>query len=68
MTPEQQADYIVRAHRFVPATYPYVTQMYWYKEMSTPGGTDVHEEGFGLLDSNLVERPVYWALKSYLVG
>jgi hypothetical protein len=42
--------------------------MFWYKERAYPGSQDVHEEGYALLDSNLSERPVYWALKSYLVG
>jgi hypothetical protein len=65
-TSAQQGDYLVRAHQYTKANWPYVTAMFWYKEMASPGGTDVHEEGFALLDSNLTERPVYSALRAYL--
>ena len=68
MTPQQQGDYLVRAHRYAAANWPYVGAMFWYKELAYPGGTDVHEEGYALLNSDLTERPAYWSLKSYLVG
>lgn len=68
VTPEQQGDYLVRAHRYAAANWNYVGAMFWYKELAYPGGTDVHEEGFALLNSDLTERPAYWSLKSYLVG
>jgi hypothetical protein len=68
VTPQQQGDYLVRAHQYATANWPYVGAMFWYKELAYPGGTDVHEEGFALLDSNLGERPVYTALKTYLTG
>jgi hypothetical protein len=42
--------------------------MFWYKERSQPGGTNVQEEGYGLLNSDLTPRPVYTALESYLGG
>jgi hypothetical protein len=64
----QQGDYLVRAHRYAKANWPYVGAMFWYKELATPGSTNVHEEGYALLDSNLAERPVYGALKAYLTG
>jgi len=65
---QQQGDYLVRAHRYAATNYPYVRAMFWYKELAYPGSPDVHEEGYALLNSDLTERPVYWALKSYLVG
>ena len=68
VTPQQQGDYLVRAHRYATASWPYVGAMFWYKELAYPGGTDVHEEGYALLNSDLTERPAYWSLKSYLVG
>ncbi|HEU6446283.1 MAG TPA: hypothetical protein VFL61_14605 [Gaiellaceae bacterium] len=40
--------------------------MFWYKERSNPSGSDVHLEGYGLLDANLGERPVLGALRAYL--
>ena len=49
-----------RVHR---GNYPYVPVMFWYKERPHPAGTDVHLEGYGLLDANLGERPAYAALK-----
>jgi hypothetical protein len=61
VTPEQQADYAVRAYEFTRRSYPYVTAMFWYKERSDPTGTDVHQEGFGLLDERAAPRPVYGA-------
>jgi hypothetical protein len=68
VTPEQQADYAVRAIRYTRAHYPYVPVMFWYKERASPLGSDPYYEGYGLLNSDLSERPVYRALKRYLVG
>ena len=49
-------------------TGPTWTRCSGTRSAAYPGSQDVHEEGYALLDSNLAERPVYWALKSYLVG
>jgi hypothetical protein len=68
VTPQQQGDYLVRAHQYATANWPYVEAMFWYKELAYPGGTDIHQEGYALLNSDLSERPAYWSLKSYLVG
>jgi hypothetical protein len=68
VTPAQQADYAVRAFEYARTTFPYVRAMFWYKELANPQSTDEFEEGFALLDSNLTERPVYGALRSYLTG
>jgi hypothetical protein len=42
--------------------------MFWYKERANPRGSDPHYEGFGLLNADLSERPVYRAFKTYLTG
>ena len=68
VSPAVQADYIVRAHQYAKANWPFVGAMFWYKEIAYPGSTDVHEEGYALLDSDLAERPVYGALRSYLTA
>ncbi len=66
VTPEQQGDYFVRAIQYTQLNYPYVPVMFWYKERALPGGSDVHLEGYALLNSDLSERPVYGRLKSFL--
>jgi hypothetical protein len=68
VTPEQQADYAVRALRHTQANYPYVQVMFWYKERAHPQGNLPYHEGRALLGSDLSERPVYRALRSYLTG
>ena len=68
VTQAQQADFLIRSLRYTKANYPYVPVMFWYKERAKPGGTDVVQEGYGLLDANLAERPVYAALKNYLTA
>jgi len=68
VTPAQQGDYFIRAIKYTQTNYPYVPVMFWYKERAQPGSTNVHEEGYALLNADLSERPVYSALKSFLVG
>jgi hypothetical protein len=68
VTPEQQADYAVRAIRYTRAHYPYVPVMFWYKDRASPLGSDPYYEGYGLLNSDLSERPVYRALKRELTA
>jgi hypothetical protein len=68
VSPEQQADYLVRAVRYTAANYSYVPVMFWYKERSRPGGSDQHLEGYGLLRADLSERPAYSALRVLLTG
>jgi hypothetical protein len=68
VTAEQQGDYFVRAIQYTDTNYPYVPVMFWYKERARPGGTNVHYEGYGLLNEDLTERPVYTRLKSFLTG
>jgi plastocyanin len=67
VTQAQQADYLVRSLRFLGTHRPYVTQVFWYEERNeTSGG--VHEDNFGLLTSDLVEKPAYAAAKAFLTG
>jgi hypothetical protein len=66
VTPEQQADYAVRAYNYTRENYPYVPVMFWYKERANPTGTDPHQEGYGLLDGKLAPRPVLNALDGLL--
>jgi hypothetical protein len=68
VTPQQQGDYFVRAIEYTQANYPYATAMFWYKERANPGGTNVHEEGYALLNADLSERPVLAILRAYLTG
>ena len=63
VTEAQQADYATRLVRFVRATYPYVTQVFWYDERTRPGERDLHLRGFGLLRADLSPRPVLFALR-----
>jgi len=68
-----QADYAVRAVRYVRSNFPYVGTMVWYKTQSAPLSASadwqaIHWEGMGLLRSDLSARPVYDAFKQFLTG
>jgi plastocyanin len=67
VTQAQQADYLVRSLRYLGTHRPYVTQVFWYEERNETSG-DVHEDNFGLLTSDLVEKPAYAAAKAFLTG
>jgi hypothetical protein len=62
VTLAQQAEYAVRAYRYVGARFPYVTNMFWYNERDKAVG-DVQEDNYGLLNRDLSPKPVYDALK-----
>ena len=68
VTAEQQGDFFTRAVDYARANYPYVENMIWYKSRSLPGGTEVHEEGYGLTAPDMAERRSYWDIKRYLTG
>jgi endo-1,4-beta-mannosidase len=59
----QQAEYAVRAYRYVRANFQYVTLMVWYKDAGYPTD-EPSEDGFGLLRSDLTPRPVYTSLSA----
>jgi polysaccharide biosynthesis protein PslG len=66
VTDAQQGDFLVRSIQYTQANYSYVPVMFWYKERKDPAGTNVHLEGYALLNGDLSERPVYGALKAFL--
>jgi hypothetical protein len=67
VTPQQQADYAIRAIQLVRSRYPYVTNMILYNERNRATG-DVQLDNYGILHRDLSEKPVYTALRSYLSG
>jgi polysaccharide biosynthesis protein PslG len=71
VTPQQQADYLVRAFRLARSQWPYVGVMFWYKDYTcgcSPEGTSadgIQEAGLGLLNNDLTARPAYTAYANY---
>ena len=65
VSPRQQADYLVRMLDLVGKQYPYVTRVYWYNERNRTDA-DPHNNNFGLLGSDLSEKPALAALRSWL--
>jgi hypothetical protein len=69
----EQADYAVRALDHARRNWPFVELFAWYKDISWPlGGVspdwfDLHSQSSGLLRADRSERPVYRALKAYLL-
>ena len=73
VTPEQQADYIVRALRYIACERPYVEKAFIYVERDRPlpAKPDPHSEhvsNFGLLDTELNPKPSYTALAELLTS
>ena len=67
VTPAQQAEYAVRAIDFVRANFPYVTNMFWYRDRNGASG-DAQLDNYGLLNRDLSTKPVYDALRSRLTA
>jgi hypothetical protein len=67
VTLEQQAEYMIRALKFIGESFPYVTNVFWYNERNTNSG-NVHVDNFGLLYRDLTPKPAYHAVKAFLVG
>lgn len=68
---ERQADYAVRALRFIASDLPYVQKAFWYDASDSaidyPAvALRVHENSFGLLRRDLSPKPVYDAIARYL--
>lgn len=63
VTETQQADYLKRAVAFTRTNYPYVSRMLWYSDIDRSTG-DPHEDGYGLLHTDLSPKPALWALKA----
>jgi len=67
VTEQQQADYFVRTLQLVKANYPYVTNVFWYKERNGVSG-DVQLDNYGLLKRDLTAKPVLDTLAAYLTA
>ena len=67
VTYEQQADYYVRAIKFVASNYPYVEAMFWYDERNDASG-NIQVDNYGILHRDLSPKPVYWAMKEFLAS
>jgi hypothetical protein len=67
VTAQQQADYFVRAVKYVAGNYPYVTNVFWYEERNNASG-NVQLDNYGLLNRDLTPKPAYTAIKTYLGG
>ncbi len=68
VTLEQQGDYLVRAVRYTEANFSYVPVIILYRERAWAGDSDVHQQGYGILNGDLSARPAYTALKGFLRG
>jgi polysaccharide biosynthesis protein PslG len=71
VTQEEQADYLVRALRYIACARPYVEKAFIYAERdrelpSNPDSHTRHVGRFGLLDETLEPKPAYDALSWYL--
>jgi polysaccharide biosynthesis protein PslG len=66
VTEAQQATYLVRTLEYMAANHPYVTKLFWYNERNR-GTSDVHLDNYGLLTRSLSPKPVYDAVKRYLL-
>jgi len=66
VTPTQQADYLVKAYRYVEQ-FPWVHSLFTYQIRNNPfyGDRDEFEGQFGLTTAAWQPKPAYAALKSY---
>jgi hypothetical protein len=62
---DQQADYFVRAIKYVGENFPYVKKMFWYNERNQDAGK-IQLDNYGLLNRDLSAKPVYTRIKSFL--
>jgi hypothetical protein len=67
VTAEQQADYMVRAIKYIAANHPYVKKMFWYNERNQDAGK-IQLDNYGLLNRDLSPKPVYTRVKNYLTS
>lgn len=66
VTPAQQATYAVQALEVLNKRFPYVRKAFWYNESDLATGS-VQHDNFGLLRSDLTPKPVWNALRAYLL-
>jgi hypothetical protein len=69
VTYEQQADYLTRAYRLLEA-YPYVEMGVWYNLRNNHWNDDADtwETQLGLMRTDFVKKPSYYAFKGYVPG
>jgi hypothetical protein len=65
VTEQQQARFTIEALRTLRREHPYVTKAFVYNEREKQTG-DVHQNGYGIMHTNLTPKPVYSALRRYL--
>ncbi len=62
-----QAEYLARTLHLVTDRYPYVTQVFWYRDRDTDRGS-VQLDNYGLLDRELRPKPAWERLRQELRG
>lgn len=62
-----QAAYTTRTLDVLRSQLPYVSKVFFYTDRDT-GDSDPHQNGFGLLNYDLSEKPAFAALRSYMTG
>ncbi len=60
-----QADYLARTLHLLADRYPYVTQVFWYRDRDSDRGSP-QLDNYGLLDSELRPKPVWERLQQEL--
>ena len=60
-----QADFLVRALRYLASEHPYVTHAFWYTERNRTSG-NARLDNYGLLRHDLTPKPAYHALAQML--
>jgi hypothetical protein len=68
VTPQAQADYLVRTLKLLKASYPYVTNAFWYEASDQNTGTTANIDNYGLLTSSFAPKPAYTAVQTYLAS
>jgi hypothetical protein len=68
VTPQTQGDYLVRTLKLLKASYPYVTNAFWYEASDQNTGTTSNIDNYGLLTSSFVPKPAYVAVQTYLAS
>jgi hypothetical protein len=67
VTAARQGEYLVRTLKYVGATFPYVTNVFWYTDRDDPSAGP-QNGNYGLLMQDGSPKPAYDALKAFLTG
>ena len=67
VTEAQQADYLVRALKYIAQNFPYVQAAFWYTDKDYTDSS-IQNNNYGLLNVNLGDKPAYISLMNYLKG